>query len=324
MAIKVQPSKFIWLNGKFIKWNQAKTHIITHSLHYGSGIFEGIRFYETEKGPAVFRLKDHMKRFNYSAKTIKLDLKYSVEELCRGVLKLIQKNNLKQGYIRPLCVYGEGYMGLDPTGAPNMTTIAAWPWGAYLSEESIKAHISKIRRLTPQQTDMRAKLCGHYFNSILASQEAHSLGFQEAILLDQEGNIAEGPGENIFMVKNRMLITPPEKFILPGITRDSIIKIAKYEKIPVKEKKITPAELLDADEAFFTGTAVEVSIINEIDGHKMKNPDALISKKLKTLYEEAARGENKKYKKWLTQSTSHRQNCKNDIVAQSLPDKLQK
>lgn len=300
MAIQVKKSKYIWLNGKFIAWDQTKIHIITHGLHYGSGVFEGIRFYEAENGTAIFRLKDHIKRLHYSAKTIKLNLKYSVEELCIATLELINKNRLKQGYIRPLCVYGEGYMGLDPTGAPEIVVLAVWPWGAYLSEKGIKAHISKIRRLTPQQTDMRAKINGHYFNSILASQEARSKGFQEAILLDQEGNIAEGPGENIFMVKNGILITPPEKFILPGITRDSILKIAKNEKIPVKIKKISPKELLNADEAFFTGTAAEVSIISEIDGHTMKNPDAEVSKKLKKIYQDVTRGKNKKYNKWIT------------------------
>lgn len=300
MAIQIKKSKYIWLNGKFTPWNQAKIHIITHGLHYGSGVFEGIRFYETKKGSAVFRLKDHIKRLHYSAKAIKLHLQYSVKELCEAVLELIKKNHLKQGYIRPLCVYGEGYMGLDPAGAPAITMLAAWPWGAYLSGEGIRAHISKIRRLTPQQTDMRAKINGHYFNSILASQEARSKGFQEAILLDQEGNIAEGPGENIFIVKNGILITPPKKFILPGITRDSIIKIAKNEKIPVKIKKISPKELLSADEAFFTGTAAEVSIISEIDGHKMKNPNAEISKKLKGIYQKITIGNYKKFKNWLT------------------------
>lgn len=301
MAIKVEESKFIWKNGKFLNWDEAKTHIITHSLHYGSGIFEGIRFYETEKGTVIFRAKEHFERFLRSGKKIHLEIPYTQEDFTKIAVELVQKNEVTQGYMRPVAYFGEGYMGLDPTSADTDIALALWPWKAYLSEsKTLRAHVSSVRRLTPQQTDMHVKLTGHYFNSILASQEARGLGYNEAILLDQNGNVAEGPGENIFIVKNGTLITPAENFILPGITRDSILEIARDEKIKVEERTITIEELYQADEAFFTGTAAEVSLISEIDGHMMKNQDLPLSTKLKKLYEDAARGRTTKYEKWLT------------------------
>jgi branched-chain amino acid aminotransferase len=303
MAIQVTPSKYIWQNGQFLDWNKASIHIITHGLHYGSGVFEGIRFYETSEGQtALFRLPEHMARLYHSAQKIELPLHETQEKFIEIAQELVRKNGVKQGYMRPVAFYGEGFMGLNPRSATSITALALWPWEAYLSEEDVKAHISTVRRLTPEQTDMHVKLTGHYFNSILASQEARKLGYHEAILLDQNGNIAEGPGENIFMVKNGVLVTPGEKFILPGITRDSILTIAQDEGIKTEQRDITPKELMSADEAFFTGTAAEITIITDIDGKKFSK-ESPIATRLKKLYQDAAQGKNPKYEKWLTRVT---------------------
>ncbi len=215
------------MDGSLIPWKDAKIHILTHSLHYGSAVFEGIRFYKTEKGPAVFRLKDHISRLFKSAKTMYIKIPYKEEEICKAVLNLIKENSLDSGYIRPIVYYGYGKMGLGVKEAKVNVSIAVWPWGSYLGEDPIKIKISNFMRIHPKSSVTHAKISGHYVNSILAGEEARTEGFNEALLLDYKGNIAEGPGENLFIVKDNELQTPLKENILPGITRDSIIKILK-------------------------------------------------------------------------------------------------
>jgi branched-chain amino acid aminotransferase len=293
-------TKYIWLNGKFIKWEQAKIHILTHALHYGSGVFEGIRCYRTQKGPAIFRLKEHIDRLFNSAKWLKIKIPFSKGEIKKAIINLIKLNELQECYIRPIVFYGYGKMGLNPKGAKVDCAIIVWPWGKYLKEK-VKAKISKFIRLHPQSVISSAKICGYYVNSIFASFDAEKEKFDEAILLDYRGFVAEGPGENIFIVRNKKLLTPKLLSILPGITRDSIIKIAKDMKIKVIEKDISVKELKDCDEAFFTGTAAEITPIFQIDNKIINRGEiGAITKILKEKFYEIVYGEDKKYEKWLT------------------------
>lgn len=294
--------EFIWMNGKFIPWDDAKIHILAHSLHYGGGVFEGIRFYETEDGrTAVFRLNEHTERLFYSAEVLQMKLSYSKEEINNTILETIRKNNIKSGYIRPIAIYGYGKMGLNPHGAQIDVAIAIWPWGSYLGEESVKVKTSKYVRIHPKSTDTKAKITGHYVNSILSSFDAHDNGYHESLLLDYEGNVAEGPGENVFGVKNGELVTPKEGNILIGLTRKSIFEIAKNENIKINEKTMTLEELKSCDEAFFTGTAAEVTPIHQIDekiiGDGKVGP---LSNHLKTIFTDAVHGKIEKYSDWLT------------------------
>jgi len=289
------------MDGRFIAWAKANIHILTHSLHYGAGVFEGIRFYETPKGPAIFRLKEHVKRLFYSASCVDMKIPFTPAEVEDAILNLVKKNRLKSGYIRPLAYFGYGKMGLNPSGSVVNLAIACWPWGSYLGEKPVKCKISKFIRIHPLSTKADAKICGHYVNSILASLEIHKEGFDEAILLDYKGNIAEGPGENIFLVKNGVLLSPKEGNILPGITRDSIMKIAADNGIKVKMQHIRPGQLLTADEAFYTGTAAEITAISHVDGKRIANGKmGPITKILKNQFFQAITGHLKKYEKWLS------------------------
>ncbi|MEM3519017.1 MAG: branched-chain amino acid transaminase [Candidatus Hadarchaeales archaeon] len=299
------PTKYIWMNGKFVRWEKAKIHVLTHTLHYGLGVFEGIRCYKTKEGPAVFRLKDHIARLENSAKLVGMKLPYSREVLIKAVKETIKKNRIEECYIRPIAFYGYGVMGLNPAGAPVDVAIAVWPWGTYLGEEGlekgVRVKISPWRRIHPSILPPHAKLVANYANSILAKVDALRSGYEEAILLNIDGDIAEGPGENVFIVKNGVLMTPPiSSGALSGITRDSIIRIAKDERIPFREKKISPKDLYSADEAFFTGTAAEVTPIREVDGRKIgdgrRGP---ITTKLQRIFFEAVRGNVRKYFAWL-------------------------
>lgn len=301
----MQTVPYIWMDGKIVKWEDAKIHILTHTLHYGAGVFEGIRCYKTSKGPAVFRLKDHMKRLEVSAKHISMRLPYTVEQLCNATKQLIKENKIDSCYIRPIAYYGYGEMGLSPAKSPVNVAIAVWPWGAYLGEEGIakgvKAKISAWRRIDSRTLPTSAKVCGFYVNSILAHEEATACGANEAILLNIEGHVAEGPGENLFMIKDERLITPPlGAGILQGITRDSIMQIAKDLKIETIEENITRDQLMAADEVFFTGTAAEVTPVRMIDGKIIggggRGP---ITKKLQDVFYDAIKGKEKKYMKWL-------------------------
>ena len=294
-------SKKIWMDGQLINWKDAKIHVLTHTLHYGAGVFEGIRAYKTEKGPAVFRLPEHIKRFFYSASCIGMEIPFSEDDIRKAVLDTIVVNELDACYIRPLGFFGYGKMGLNPKGAPVHIAIAVWPWGAYLGEDAIvKVKSSKYMRIHPKSTVADAKICGHYVNSILASIEVKKMGGDEALLLDYEGYAAEGPGENIFMVKNGKMYTPLSGTILPGITRQSIIKIARDLNIETEEKKLTIEELQSADEAFFVGTAAEVCPIGEIDNAVINNGKlGEITKRIKEMYQKAITGKEEKYLNWL-------------------------
>jgi len=293
-------TKYIWFNGKFVKWEKAKIHILTHALHYGSAVFEGIRCYQTPKGPAIFRLKEHIERLFNSAKCLEMKIPFSKEELQRVTIKLIKLNKVKECYIRPIVFYGYGKMGLNPKGAKVNCAIILWPWGKYLKEK-VKVKISKFIRLHPKSVISSAKVCGYYVNSIFATLEAQKSKFDEALLLDYKGFVAEGPGENIFIVKNKKLFTSKLESILPGITRDSIIKIARNEKIPVIEKDISVKELKNCDEAFFTGTAAEITPIVQIDD-KIINQGKVgeMTKFLQEKFYKIVRAQDKNYKNWLT------------------------
>jgi branched-chain amino acid aminotransferase len=261
----MQETEYIWMNGKFFRWQEAQVHVLTHTLHYGAGAFEGIRVYKTTQGPAVFRLEDHLKRFFYSASTVGMKIPYQLKDLVEAVHEVLRRNKLEQGYIRPLVYYGYGVMGLKPFGAPVDVAIACWPWGVYLPEKAVDLKISKFIRIHERSTVVDAKICGHYANSILSVIELQGGKYHEALFLDSRGLIAEGPGENFFIVEGDRLITPRPGTILPGLTRDTVIKLAPKLKLKVEEADITPARAFGADEAFFTGTAAEVVAIRSID-----------------------------------------------------------
>ena len=296
----MKETNYIWMDGKIIPWADAKIHVLTHSLHYGSAVFEGLRFYETEEGPAIFRLKEHTTRLFYSADTIKLRIPFSEDEINSAIIETVKVNEIKTGYIRPLAFFGYGKMGLRPTGSPVNLSIAVWPWDSYLGANPINVKISPYIRIHPQSTSMDAKITGNYVNSTFAGVDAISNGYEEALLLDFEGNVAEGPGENIFIVKNDIVYTPPKGKILAGITRDSIITIAEDFGYSVQEKVLKPEDVYDADEAFFTGTAAEVTAIASLDDHPMKFPTGPITKKLSDTFLSIVKGLNEKYKNWLT------------------------
>jgi branched-chain amino acid aminotransferase len=300
----MQKVKFIWLNGSLVPWEKAKVHFLTHALHYGSAVFEGIRCYDTGKAPAVFRLKDHIKRLFYSADVFGMQIPYSEEEVCNAVIQTIKANKLRECYIRPIAYYGYGQMGLNPIGAKVDFGIAVWPWDAYLGKEGlekgIRMRISSWIRPPTNVMPTNAKVSGNYVNSILAKVEAIKTGFEEAILLDIKGNVAECSGENLFIVKNKVLIAPPTDNTLRGITRDSIIQIAKDFGIKVQEKLFKKNELYAADEAFLTGTAAEVTPIREVDDKQIgEGRPGPISKKLQAKFYEVIRGKDAKYLHWL-------------------------
>lgn len=293
----MEQTEFIWFNGKLVKWNEAKVHVLTHALHYGSGVFEGIRIYKTPRGAAVFRLKEHIERLFDSADSINMKIPYSQEEIIKAIKETIKANNLEEGYIRPIAFFGYGKMGLDPFGAEINVAIAVWPWPAYIGD-SAKVKTSSFIRIHPKSLKADKKVCGHYINSILASLEAKKQGYDEALLLDFEGNVAEGPGENIFLVKNGKIKTPAlGGQILPGITRDSVIKIAKDMNIEVEEGEVKLDELKEADELFFTGTAAELTPIIKLDDKEFKIGE--ITEKLKKKFLQVVHGENEEYFSWL-------------------------
>lgn len=299
------PTKLIWMDGKLVPWKKANVHVLTHTLHYGLGVFEGIRCYKTKKGPAVFRLKDHIRRLENSAKLVGMKLPYSADELARAVNETIKANEIEECYIRPIAFYGYGVMGLNPKGSEVSVAIAVWPWGTYLGEEGlergIRAKISPWLRIHPRILPPQAKVVANYANSILAKVDALNSGYDEAILLNIDGNIAEGPGENVFIVKDGTLMTPSiSSGALVGITRDSIIKIASDEKIGFEERDFKPDEIFAADEAFFTGTAAEVTPIREADGKPIGDGKrGPITERLQRIFFNAVRGKEPKYESWL-------------------------
>lgn len=259
----------IWYNGSLVDWREAKTHVLTHTLHYGMGVFEGVRAYETAQGPAIFRLQDHTDRFFDSAKIVGIKLPFDKEAINRAHLEVVRANGLKSCYFRPMAFYGSGKLGIAPKADDVQVIVAAWSWGAYLGEDAIKhgirCKISSFSRHHPNITMIKAKANGNYMNSIMANSEAQQSGFDEAILLDSQGYVAEGAGENIFTVHRGRLFTPALDVALDGITRRTVIEIARDMGLEVVEKRITRDELYIADEVFFTGTAAEITPIREID-----------------------------------------------------------
>lgn len=298
----MQETEFIWLNGHLVKWHEANVHILTHALHYGSGAFEGIRCYKTQKGPAIFRLKEHVARMLNSFSIFGIECPYTAEETENAIIATVKANKLEEGYIRPILFFGYGEMGLKNLDKCEINlAVAVLPWGSYLGEKEINAKISSIQRISPLSFKTEAKICGHYVNSILASREAKKEGYDEAILLDYRGHVAEGPGENIFLVKDKNIYTPKLGSILSGITRDSIIRIATDSGYKIEEKEISKEELFEADEVFLTGTAAEVTAVGTINGEKVNEGGiGEITKILKTAYLDIVRGNNKKYENWLT------------------------
>ncbi|WP_313691476.1 branched-chain amino acid transaminase [Halorarum halobium] len=267
----------IWQNGEFVDWADATTHVLTHGLHYGTGIFEGVRAYDTERGTAVFRWEEHLDRFYESAKPYDMEIDYSREELTEATMGAIRRNDLDSAYVRPLAYYGYHSLGVSPGECPTDVVVAAWPWGAYLGEEAlengIKVKISSWRKHASSQIPTNAKTTGLYVNSLLAGEEARRNGFAEAIVLNKEGNVAEGPGENIFLVRDDELYTPGlSESILDGITRDTVITLAEERGYEVHDNvSISRGELNTADELFFTGSAAEVTPIRQVDNVEIGN-----------------------------------------------------
>jgi branched-chain amino acid aminotransferase len=298
-------TKKIWMDGKFVNWADANVHILTHTLHYGTGAFEGIRCYKTKSGSAVFRLREHVDRLFDSCHILKIDPLFSQKEISRAIIDTVKVNKLKECYIRPLVYIGYGAMGLYPKNNPIKVAIAAWPWGAYLGEEGIKngirAKISSFARQHVNATMTKSKTCGDYVNSTLAKREALACGYEEALLLDTSGFVSEGTGQNIFIVRDDVLLTPPLPSILEGITRKSIIEMAEKEKVKVSETNITRDEIYIADEVFLTGTAAEVTPVREVDGRTIGGgKPGPVTRKLQSLFFKIVKGEVKAYNSWLT------------------------
>lgn len=296
---------YIWMDGEWMPWQEAKIHVLTHSLHYGLGIFEGVRAYSTEKGTVIFRLTDHTDRLFRSAHILQMHIPFSKEILNEVQREIFIKNNLKSGYIRPICFYGSEGMGLHANNLKVHVAVAAWDWGAYLGKEAItqgiKVRTSSYTRHHVNIMMTKAKVAGNYVNSILALSEALAAGCQEALLLDPNGYVAEGSGENIFIVRDGTLHTPAVTSCLEGITRDTIITFAKDLGIPVMERFITRDEVYAADEAFFTGTAAEVTPICEVDGRVIGlGQRGAMTHKLQNLYFKHVNGHALDHREWLT------------------------
>lgn len=298
----MEKTKFIWKNGKMIEWDNATTHVLTHGLHYGSGVFEGIRFYQTKTGPAIFRLKEHVKRFFYSARALEMKINFSEEQICKAIIKTVKDNKISSGYIRPLAYYGYGSMKVVPTAdLPVDVIISCWSWGNYLQVKAVDIAISPYIRIHPKSTVADAKISGHYVNSILSGLSIRNTKYHEALLLDSEGFVAEGSAENIFIIKNKELITTPAGTILIGITRDTVMQIAKELNLNITERKFKPQEVIDADEAFFCGTAVEITPIRSLDDKIISDGNiGPITKQIQSKYNQIIRAEDANYINYLS------------------------
>jgi branched-chain amino acid aminotransferase len=297
----MQETESIWMDGKLVPWADAKVHVLAHSLHYGDGAFEGIRAYKTDQGPAVFRLTEHVDRLFYSAQALGMELPYAPAQVCNAICDTLRANKLEEGYVRPLAIHGYGVMGVNPRNSPVQLIIACWPWGAYLPVEAANIKVSRFIRIHPDSTVADAKICGHYVNSIMAILELRGTKYDEALFLDSNGNIAEGPGENFFMVKNREIITPPLGAILAGITRATVLEIASERGFAVTERPISLAEAVTADEAFFSGTACEITPIGIINDQMLGNgKPGPVSLEIKSAYLDAVRGRTAAYRRFLT------------------------
>jgi branched-chain amino acid aminotransferase len=301
----VKQADLIWMNGEFVAWEDAKVHVLTHALHYGTGVFEGIRCYDTEIGPAIFRHHEHLRRLRRSAELYYMPSPYDVEQLRAATHELIGRNELRSCYIRPIMFRGYGVMGLNPLEAPVDVTIAVWEWGAYLGEEGkrngIRAKVASWRRISPESLIPAAKACGQYLNSVLAKIESQKAGYEEAILLDDHGRVCEGSGENIFVVwEGRIVTPPPAASILDGITRKSAIQIARDLGFEVIERDIARSELYLADEVYMTGTAAELVPVREVDDHTIGDgAPGEITRAVQAAFEDALHGRSERYRAWL-------------------------
>ncbi len=302
----MKKAEYIWMDGEFVSWDEAKVHILTHTLHYGNGVFEGTRAYMTDKGLAIFRLKEHTKRLLDSAKITMIKPNFNQEELEKAQIEILRKNHFESNvYIRPIIYLGYGVMGLYHVNAPVHTAIAAWEWGSYLGDEGLKngirVKISSFVRSPVKSTMGKAKAVANYLNSQMAKFEALECGYEEALLLDEEGFIAEGSGECFFIVRDKVLITPPNDNSLESITQKTVLELAKSMGIEIERRRITRDEVYIADEAFFTGTAAEVTPIREVDARVIGDGKrGEITKKLQDAYFDVVHGRDKKYEHYLT------------------------
>jgi branched-chain amino acid aminotransferase len=299
----VQTADLIWMNGEFVAWEDAKVHVLTHGLHYGTGVFEGERCYDTERGPAIFRHDEHLERLERSAKLYYMDMPFSREQLREATHELIARNGFRSCYIRPLIYRGHGPMGLNPLDNPVDAMIACWEWGAYLGEEGkkngVRARVSSWRRISSDSLIPMSKASGQYLNSVLAKIEAQKSGYEEAILLDDKGHVCEGTGENVYVVRDGVISTPPATAsILWGINRMSILEIAKDLGYEVVERDIARSEMPLADEMFLSGTAAELVPVREIDDIEI-GPPGPITRELQTAFDDALHGRSERYAHWL-------------------------
>jgi branched-chain amino acid aminotransferase len=301
----LEPTDLIWMNGDFVAWEDAKVHVLTHGLHYGTGVFDSMRCYDTELGPAVFRNVDHLERLHRSAELYYMPVPYSVEELRVAALELVARNGLSSCYIRPLVNRAYGSMGLNPLDAPVDVTIACWEWGTYLGEEGmrhgVRAKVSSWRRISPDSLIPHAKASGQYLNSVLAKVESVKAGYEEAILLDDHGHVCEGTGENVYVVREGEIATPGQhNSILDGITRRSVIQIAQDLGYTVVERNVARAEMYLADEVFLSGTAAELVPVREIDDHKIGTGEpGEVTRVLQAAFDDAIHGRTERYREWL-------------------------
>ncbi|MFQ3243734.1 MAG: branched-chain amino acid aminotransferase [Arenicella sp.] len=297
---------FIWMDGEFVDWRDAKVHVLTHTLHYGVGVFEGVRAYSTDKGPAIFRLDRHTERLLQSAKIMGMTIPFSVDEINKAQIESVSRNKLESGYLRPMAYYGSEAMGLHAKGLKVHMMVAAWSWGTYLGDEALEKGIrvktSSFNRHHVNSTMSKAKTNGHYTNSIMALQEAENAGYDEALMLDTNGYVAEGSGENIFIVRRGKIFTPSLTSALEGITRDTIAELLRDDMgMEIVEKQITRDEVYTADEAFFTGTAAEVTPINSLDDRIIGDGKrGAVTKEIQTRYFDVVNGRNPDRMDWLT------------------------
>lgn len=303
--VAIQPLKSIWLDGALVPWEQARVHVLTHALHYGYAIFEGLRCHGTPSGPAIFRLREHIQRFMSSAKIYRMKLPFSAEQLEQACVALVKDNGILDAYIRPIAFSGYGEMGLDPTRSSVQVAIALWAWGAYLgeanSQKGVRACVSSWVRMDSRSLPPQAKCAANYANSALAKMEALEGGYDEAILLNSAGMVAEGPGENIFRVKNDIVSTPPASSgILRGVTRDTVIQFIADEGLTFRRSDFTREEMFTADEMLFTGTAAGITPIRQVDGRPIGSGTYPVTQRLQRRYDDAIHGRAKDYAHWLT------------------------
>jgi branched-chain amino acid aminotransferase len=302
--VPITPARKIWMDGDLVPWDEAKIHVLSHVVQYGTGVFEGIRCYQTPRGPAVFRLTDHLRRLFRSAVIYRTTIPYSLDELHTAIKDTIRANGLSECYIRPLAYQGYGEMGVNLFPTPAKVTIAAWPWGSYLGKDSVengvRVKVSSWRRHDPNIVPPAAKATGQYINSALAKAEALEAGYEEAVMLSPLGHIADGSGENLFVIRDGELLTPPESAgILLGITRDTLIRIARDHGYKVQQRNLVRSDLYTADEAFLCGTAAEVVPVRDVDGRVLgTNGRGPITKELQEAFFAAVRGESEQYAAW--------------------------